>query len=271
MASKEEGITISFSEKAKGWTSFKSFVQDGGLSLNNDYYTFKNTNTHDATGLIISSDFLIWKHHVKVADLVTGLETNRNNFYGQQSDSHVDVLFNEESATVKSFASMKYEGSQSRITANLTDPAYFNNEVKKGWYVESGNTDLQLAGEMEFKDKEGKWFSYMKGVSVETVEDLNSKEFSFQGIDTLEDLWTSGNIFDCTDPLATNYNPSATDDDGSCVYPPYSCWECVEIDQGVLECQEDTIGPGPCIGYTDQIECQTLTNHCTGSPPSYIH
>ena len=34
-----EGLTISFSETSKGWTSFKSFVQDSGLSLNNDYYT----------------------------------------------------------------------------------------------------------------------------------------------------------------------------------------------------------------------------------------
>ena len=32
------------------------------------------------------------------------------------------------------------------------------------------------AGEMEFKSKEGKWFSYMKGKSVVSVEDLNSKD-----------------------------------------------------------------------------------------------
>ena len=260
-----EGITVSFSEASKGWTSFKSFVQDSGLSLNNDYYTFKNTNAFNVNGGITSTDFLMWKHHFKITDPVTGLETNRNNFYNQQYDSRVDVLFNEESATVKSFASMKYEGTQSKITEDLTDPAYFNNEEKKGWYVESGITDLQSAGEMEFKDKEGKWFSYMKGVSVEAVKDLNSKEFSFQGIGILDSVVTTGNVYGCTDPAATNWDITATDDDGSCVYPLYSCWQC----DGNGDCVEDTnFLNGPCNGYTDKIECEDLTNYCTGPPPS---
>lgn len=248
-----EGLTISFSETSKGWTSFKSFVQDSGLSLNNDYYTFKNTNAFDAQGNITSSDFLMWKHHNN---------DTRNNFYKQQYDSHVDVLFNEESATVKSFASMKYEGTQSKITKDLTDPEYFNNEEEKGWYVESGITDLQSAGEMEFKDKEGKWFSYMKGVSVETVEDLNSKEFSFQGVGILDSMVTTGNIYGCMDPLATNYDPTATDDDGSCTYPPYSCWEC----DGNGNCDEDT-NPlnGPCNDYNTEAAC--LSNCGSGPPP----
>ena len=129
-----EGLTVSFSENAVGWTSFKSFVQDSGLSINNNYYTFRNTNALDVQGNITSSDFLMWKHHSN---------STRNNFYRKQYDSHVDVLFNEESATVKSFASMKYEGSQSKITQDLTDPAYFNNDPKSGWYVAYGNTDLQ--------------------------------------------------------------------------------------------------------------------------------
>ena len=255
------GITVSFSEVAKGWTSFKSFVQDNGLSLNNDYYTFKNTNVVDTNGNITSSDFMLWKHHNNEV---------RNNFYGQQYDSHVDVLFNEESATVKSFTSMKYEGSQSKITEDITDPAYFNNEERKGWYVESGLTDLQLAGEMEFKNKEGKWFSYMKGRPVEDYKDLNSREFSFQGIDILIDQSTSGNVFGCTDPTATNYDPLATDDDGSCIYPPYSCWSCQMNDLGTgLECIEDT-DPlnAPCVGFSDKGECEQITNYCTGPPPS---
>ena len=34
--------TVSFSEKSNGWSSFKSFHPENGLSLNNNYYTFKN-------------------------------------------------------------------------------------------------------------------------------------------------------------------------------------------------------------------------------------
>ena len=32
--------TLSYSEKSKGWVSFKSFDHENGISLNNSYYTF---------------------------------------------------------------------------------------------------------------------------------------------------------------------------------------------------------------------------------------
>jgi hypothetical protein len=121
---------------------------------------------------------------------------------------------------------MKYEGSQSRITEILDDNKYFNNEAKKGWYVEFGNTDLETIGQMEFKNKEGKWFSSIKGTQVFNAVNLNSKEFSFQGIDIADDveiispLPPPGKIVPgCTDPDADNYNPNATQNDGSCTYP----------------------------------------------------
>lgn len=189
-------LTVTFSEDAKGWVCFKSFIQDNGLSLNNDYYTIKDGG--------------LWKHHDN--------ET-RNNFYNIQEQSFVDVLFNEESEKVKSFASMKYEGSQAKITQNLTDEEYYNNIGKDGWYVQFGITDLQASGKMEFKDKEGKWFSYMKGWYVKDKNYLNSEEFSFQGIDELESISSNGkgNVYGCTDPLAINYDPLANSDDDSCI------------------------------------------------------
>jgi len=230
--------TISFSEAAKGWISFKSFIPENGLSINNNYYTFKNGE--------------LWQHHIN--------ET-RNNFYGDDYNSHVDILFNEESATVKSFASMKYEGTQSKITQNLgstvngvfyPDNEYHNNIGKPGWYVESGITDLQEAGEMEFKNKEGKWFSYMKGKSVTGASDLDSKEFSFQGIDLLESIVDGTVIPGCMDPTALNYDPNATQDDGSCLFNPPDIYGCTDrnatnFDPGA------TIDDGSCV-YTAVIE-----------------
>ena len=35
-------ITVSFSEIVGGWTSFKSFLLESGISLNGEYYTWKN-------------------------------------------------------------------------------------------------------------------------------------------------------------------------------------------------------------------------------------
>jgi len=186
--------TVSFSEGIKGWSSFKSFHPQSGLSINMNYYTFEKGK--------------IWKHHSN---------QTRNNFYGNQYDSYIDVLFNQESGSVKSFGSINYEGSQSKISKDLTDPNYYNNEEKYGWYIESGQTDLQEAGTMEFKNKEGKWFSYMKGNPVYGVNDLNSKEFSFQGIDVVSSSSTTGVVTGCTDPNAVNYDPAANTDDGSCI------------------------------------------------------
>ena len=243
-------LTVAFSENAKGWTSFKSFIPDGGLSLNNDYYTLKNGE--------------LLRHHTEFEiDGITPI--NRNNFYNTQHNSHVDVLFNEESATVKSFGSMKYEGSQAKITQNLTDNEYYNNIGKPGWYVEYGETDLQKAGEMEFKDKEGKWFSYMKGSEVNSVGDLNSEEFSFQGIALLDSISSNGKgnggengggeVFGCTDRTATNYNPLATIDDGSCTYPIYGCTDPLALNYNSAA----TIDDESCFYDANPATCEVLT------------
>ena len=65
---------ISFKEQSKGWEGRKAFGVDGGISLNDRYYTFNNAS--------------MWEHRTENAI--------RNNFYGAQYDSSVDFLINEE-------------------------------------------------------------------------------------------------------------------------------------------------------------------------------
>jgi hypothetical protein len=91
---KKNVYTLSFSENVKGWVSFKSFILESGLSLSNEYYTFKNGN--------------MYLHH---PDQTT---VDRNNFYGTQYNSSVDVLFNDQPSSVKLFRAISYEGSQSK-------------------------------------------------------------------------------------------------------------------------------------------------------------
>jgi hypothetical protein len=119
-----------------------------------------------------------------------------NNFYGAQYDSYISVIFNDEPGLVKSFNAINYEGSQQKVTAytdstvtdaagnslsNLNDSEYYNLKDYTGWYVSEITTDQQTGGELEFKEKEGKYFSFIKG---ETTSDTNFdlKEFSIQGI-----------------------------------------------------------------------------------------
>ena len=86
-------ITVSFKEDVRGWVSFKSFVPENGLSLANDYYTTLGGK--------------LYKHHIEHA--------NRNNFYGVDYNSSVNVLLNDMPGSIKSYNTLDYEGSQSRV------------------------------------------------------------------------------------------------------------------------------------------------------------
>ena len=91
---KKEVYTISYSEDSKGWVSFKSFIKESGLSLGNEYYTFKNGK--------------LYLHHPDIK------QPDQNNFYGTQYTSTITPIFNVESNTVKVFNTVAYSGSQSK-------------------------------------------------------------------------------------------------------------------------------------------------------------
>ena len=86
-------ITVSFKEDVRGWVSFKSFVLESGVSTASDYYTMLSGK--------------LYKHHIE--------NTNRNNFYGVDYNSSVNVILNDGPGSVKSFHTLGYEGSQSRV------------------------------------------------------------------------------------------------------------------------------------------------------------
>jgi len=162
--------TVSYDEKVKGWTSFKSFVPENGCSIQNDYFTFKNGN--------------IYKHHVD--------NTNANEFYGIQSDSKVEFVFNQEPSLIKSFNTIMYEGSQGKVQ-NL--PGYVDNNLygyknlysKDGWYVEEIITEKSKGSALNFLEKEDKWFSSVRGKS-EDQNDIDLKNFSVQGIGSISSI-----------------------------------------------------------------------------------
>ncbi len=163
------GTTISYSERSKGWVSFKSFIPQNGLSANNDYYTFDKGH--------------IYKHHDTSVD--------KNNFYGLANLSSITTLFNGSPNAVKNFATINYEGSQAKVTefdsqtieyynnnysasgsgesnglttaASQNDGEYFNLSDKKGWFVDNITTNLQVCRKLLFIEKEGKWFATIVG------------------------------------------------------------------------------------------------------------
>ena len=180
-------ITVSFSERSQGWTSFKTFIPQHGISLNNNYYTFYKAH--------------MWKHHT--GDVY-------NTFYdithSATDYSNVTLILNESPQAVKSFGSINYEGSQAKVSnfdtetstewltgdASVSDGATEKSDIRdgeyynigtdiKGWYVENIETNLQTCGEIQFKEKEGKWFGYPSGETT-SLDNLDEKEFTVQGL-----------------------------------------------------------------------------------------
>ena len=195
--------TLSYSEMAKGWVSFKSFYPETGLSINNDFYTF--------------NDGELWKHHSN--------ET-RNNFYGVQYYSDITTILNDQPGSIKSFNTINYEGSQAKITqqkfeatdtiadaagnnVSKFDGKYYNLNAKTGWYVDTFETNEQSATIHEFVEKEGKWFNTIRGVAT-TLDNLDQQEFSVQGIGVPSAVSSSGTTndvykFKVTNNVSTTY------------------------------------------------------------------
>jgi len=79
--------TVSFKESLDGWPTRKSFIPEYGVSLNSDYYTFKNG--------------MIWSHD----------NETRNTFYeGAAEKSSVQLIFNDSPNKIKNFKTISYEG-----------------------------------------------------------------------------------------------------------------------------------------------------------------
>ena len=218
------GPTLSFSEKSKGWVSFKSFDQENGISLNNSYYTFSGGN--------------MYQHHTN--------ET-RNQFYGNQFDSSVDLLFNQGPGIIKSFSTLNYEGSQAKVTPEINNnPDYYDNFPKDGWYVKEMISNAQELGEMEFWDKEDKWFSQIKGVATEWLNDgtagnIDPREFSYQGIGNAHEVLCP----DC---------------------PSIITWECI-AGTSSYSCEEIS---GPTGSFAEEIDCLNCANcNCNVPPVSF--
>jgi len=321
--------TISFNDSVNGWSSFRSYTPEQGVSLDGEYYTFKHGNIYehsldsirnsfygvttghagfavgattitvdspidpnlkvgnvvihstgnnpfDSSGFI-SDDTIITAINTSTPSITISNATVNNSAvssgtgvitsFGTFSNSTVTTIFNDAPSSVKSFMYLKYEGSKARIIkpvtktnnggnavssstsvtlaeintaiavgqavtltstgaslgtvsaisgtsltlsgsvsidanasltfsdgaaqTNLLNRNYVNNFSQDGWFTSSIQTDLQEGKLLEYVDKEGKWFNYIKGdvsnfvnqtIDADASGNIDSKEFSVQGI-----------------------------------------------------------------------------------------
>ena len=95
--------TLTFDERNQGWTSFYTYSPDDMFSCKGNYYSFKGD-----TGVSY-----LYKHYD------SSVANNRNTFYGVQSDSTIQFVFNPAPNNVKTFKTINYEGSNGWEVTNL--------------------------------------------------------------------------------------------------------------------------------------------------------
>ena len=128
--------TIGYNILTQGWTSRYSFIPESGITMNNKFYTFKNANAY--------------LHNSNTA--------NRNNFYGTDYDSEVEVIFNDNSGNVSDFLTLNYEGdSDWEATSikgdqdglyNITNVRLLDSDQSGflGWFLKEGKYHGAVVG-----------------------------------------------------------------------------------------------------------------------------
>ena len=140
----QEPETASFSESVKGWTSFKSFIPENSVSCSGNYYTFKDGKAYE--------------HYNE--------DVSRNNFYGVDYNSSVNVLLNDAPSNIKTYNTLDYEGS-------------------KGWIASSIKTDQSEGVVDSFVEKENKYYNYIRGIDKDIHSKEDFKNSNVQGVGIL--------------------------------------------------------------------------------------
>ena len=159
----------------------------------------------------------LWQHYIPMVDGETEYEDNGNfikhtaknannyNIFYKVYDlelppppdaSIMKIVLNSDPSTIKTFNTLNYEGSQAYVikptsaTPTPTDSGVTLNNVQAwqngsdidGWNCTKIKTDMDTGSVVEFIKKEGKWFNYIKGKTVNPNQDLDTSRFSVQGI-----------------------------------------------------------------------------------------
>lgn len=124
-----DNYTLTFSPPSKGWPSFYSYVPEWMQGMNQYFYSFSGGD--------------LYRHNTN--------ET-RNQYYGEDFDSTITSVFNEEPVTNKLFKTLALEG----------DHAWGATLV----------SELQSTGFIEatfFEEKESDWFAYVRNQGVVNI------------------------------------------------------------------------------------------------------
>ncbi len=140
-----EKVTVSFNDVSNGWSSFRSFIPEQGISVRGEYFTYKNGS--------------LYQHYTN--------ET-ANLFYNFAYGSSITAVFNDGPEVVKDFRTLEYLGTRPK-----------NETTHYGWYISSAITDTETGYIGNFVEKEGKYSGFIKGFNTGYTD---ATQFTTQGI-----------------------------------------------------------------------------------------
>lgn len=156
---------VIFSENVNGWITRTNWVPEySGISLNNNYYTFKNGELYIHNNAI------------------------RNNIYGTQQNATVTAVLNDAPTAIKNFKTLEYQGDAGWSATLNTDQekglANLANFVKReGLYqtyiqgVENTWNDVLQSGDIDFYSLSILGIGEHSGSNVSTAVGSNTFEF----------------------------------------------------------------------------------------------
>lgn len=118
----KQNETLSYSEGAKGWPSFYSFIPEYMMGMNSYFYSFDGGN--------------LYRHNTNPL---------RNNYYGSQFVSSITGVFNVRPQLVKVFKTISFESTNAWECKELIT------DLSQGSMLDT-----------YFEQKEGEWFSYIR-------------------------------------------------------------------------------------------------------------
>jgi len=207
--------TLSYSDSAKGWPSFYSFLPDFMMGMNSYFYTFKNGN--------------MYRHNTN---------TLRNNYYEVQYNSSITGVFNNNPLEIKLFKTMSFESDSAwSVTELITD-------LSTGSML---NT--------YFEQKEGEWFSFIRenastlNFKLRSAHGIGTISANPTVVGANEYLFQftvpPGNIISQGDKIYKTTNPSVT--------PPSQAGTVKSIDNTNNTINVDTTGFGNLVVQNDYI------------------
>jgi len=143
----DPNITITYSDRSNGWTSFWSFYPDWMLGMNSTFYTWKDGNLYEHDSSQVRNRFYF------------NFTPNINEYYFYPSK--ITTVFNQDPTTNKMFKTLALESTLPWVANIQTD-------------LDTGQIDSGY-----FEEKEGSFFAYIRN-QVNTIIDPYS--IATQGI-----------------------------------------------------------------------------------------